>query len=873
MKKFVSIALLLTVGSLSAYADHISGGEMYYIYLGFSNGEHRYAFTLKFYMRCNSGRQFNDPSRVAVYDKTTGAQYAVVEAALSSTETLNRSGNDECINNPPVVCYEVGYYQFIVSVPPSIGGYVVAAQVNFRIDGIHNLQRGYSGIGATYSAEIPGTGQGHSAMTNSSAKFIGSDMVVVCDNNSFTYSFAAVDNDGDQLRYSFCDAFRSSGSGGGGPTSSIAPPPPPYASVPYANPDFNGSFPLGSNVKIDSRSGLISGIAPVSGIYVVTVCAEEIRDGVVIATQRKDLQINITACSIVAANLPPEFQLCTDSYSFTFTNNLFNPLIKSYLWELFGTNGSPLSSGSAETFTYKFPDTGIYSIKLTVNKGETCSDSGRTIVRVYPGLKSDFTAEGICYNKPTLFKDKSTTVYGIINGWSWDFGEPLSGTDISNEPISDYTYPVPGPKNITLITTTSKGCVDTAAKTIVVVDKPPLQLAFLDTLICKGDQVQLLSNASGIISWTPVAGLQGDDPEKPFVSPLQSTMYYADLNDNGCVNRDSLRVRVTDHVSLTAMNDSVICAGDTVRLRIFSDGLQYVWTPANQLNNPVIPLPQAITPSTTVYTVKAVIGGCSATEDIRITTVPYPLADAGADTMICFETAALLQGATNAYSVTWSPSETVINPQNAITSARPKGTTVYTLYAYDTKGCPKPGTDQVTVTVLPPILANAGNDTTGMVDQPLQLQASGGIRYEWIPSMGLSDPGLSNPVGLYTSPADLIRYQVNIYNEAGCMESDFISVKIFKKGPVVYVPNAFTPNGDGLNDIIRPVNVSIREMKYFRVYDRWGKQVFSTSQAGAGWDGRVNGKLQASETFTWVFKAVDYLGAEIIQKGTVTLIR
>jgi gliding motility-associated-like protein len=824
-------------------------------------------------MRCNSGRQFNDPARIAVYDKSTGAQTLVIEAALSSTELLNRNQNDECISNPPVVCYEVGYYQFLVIVPASVGGYVVAAQVNFRIDGINNLVAGYSGIGATYSAEIPGTANGTNMMVNSSAKFIGSDMVVVCDNNSFTYSFRAIDNDGDELRYSFCDAFRSYGGGGGGPNSSVPPPPPPYSSVPYAMPEFGGTGPLGKNVKIDSRSGLISGIAPRSGIYVVTVCAEEIRNGVVIATQRKDLQINITGCSIVAANLPPEFQLCQESFEFTFTNNLYNPLIKSFLWELYSPDGSSITTSSKENFTYKFPDTGIYSIKLTVNKGETCSDSGRTLVRVYPGLKSDFSSAGICFSKPTLFTDKSTTVYGTIDDLFWDFGEQMVISDTAHGSISDYTYPVPGPKNVTLVTTTSKGCTDTATKTLAIVDKPPLQFAFRDTLICVKDSVRLIANASGIVTWSPAQTILGPNPGNPLVVPLTTTTYYADLNDNGCINRDSLTVRVTDRVNLTAMNDSVICAGDTITLRIQSDGLQFSWTPPAQLSNAFIPQPTAITPSTTQYIVTAKIGGCVATENIRISTVSYPIANAGADTMICYQTGAVLNGSTNGISVLWTPPESLTDPDSRNTPANPVVTTTYTLLAYDNKGCPKPGTDQVVVTVLPPIRAFAGNDTAVIVDQPLQLQATGGTRYEWTPATGLSNTSVSNPIGLYSVPTNGIMYQVKIYNEAGCMETDFLNVKVFQKGPAIYVPNAFTPNGDGLNDEIKPVNVSIRQMRYFRVYNRWGKLVFSTSEPGRGWDGKINGQLQTSETYAWVFNGVDYLGNEIVQKGTVTLIR
>ena len=88
-----------------------------------------------------------------------------------------------------------------------------------------------------------------------------------------------------------------------------------------------------------------------------------------------------------------------------------------------------------------------------------------------------------------------------------------------------------------------------------------------------------------------------------------------------------------------------------------------------------------------------------------------------------------------------------------------------------------------------------------------------------------------------------------------------------------YVPTAFTPNGDGLNDILRPIMAGMKKLEYFTVYNRWGQEVFSTSVGGKGWDGSFQGKPQTSETYIWVVKAVDYKGSVYFRKGTVTLIR
>jgi hypothetical protein len=230
---------------------------------------------------------------------------------LSGSETIEIKDTDPCITNPPRVCYVVGRYDFTVSLPASVGGYLLASQVNYRIANINNLTSGYSNIGATYTAEIPGTGSVVSGPENNSAQFVGNDLVVVCANNRFEYSFGASDPDGDVLRYSFCEAYRSGTTG-----NTAAPTPePPFGSVPYGN-SFTGTSPLGDQVQINSSTGLITGIAPSRGVYVVTVCVEEVRNGKVIASQRKDLQINIAPCNIAGAILEPAYSLCKRHQNF-----------------------------------------------------------------------------------------------------------------------------------------------------------------------------------------------------------------------------------------------------------------------------------------------------------------------------------------------------------------------------------------------------------------------------------------------------------------------------------------------------------------------------------------------------------------------------
>ena len=866
MNRIVLIIGLMLGCMSTATADHITGGEVFYKFVGMNGGLYEYDVTVRIFMRCNSGRQFQNPAIFSIFHKNTSSRYRDFEVFLDRIETLSETSNDPCIINPPTVCYEVGYYEFRVALPGS-ATYTIATQVMFRIDGISNLTLNYDQVGATYVGEIPN-------VQNFSAHFTGSDLVTICANNAFTYNFAAEDLDGDVLRYSFCNALRSSGSGGFGGRNQ-PPPPPPYESVPYGQ-GFSGDNPLGGNVSINPNTGMVSGIAPSGGKYVVTVCVEEIRDGQVIATQHKDLQINITACSITGAALPPEYMLCDTTTTLAPKNLSNSPLISTYKWEFIDQSGNNLFSTTAAEPSYTFPDTGLYQVKLIINSDQACADSSTSTVRVYPGFAPDFNVTGPCIVRSTQFNDASTSMLGTVNAWRWEFGESIALNNNSIEQHPTFQYTSTGDKTVTLVAENTLGCRDTVSKTVNIFDKPPIGLAFRDTLICPPDNLQLIATGNGIYTWFPSAAVSDPSVANPFVSPVNSTTYYVELDDDGCKNRDSVSVRVVDRVSLQLENDFKMCEGDTVHLSSTSDALKFSWSPAASLNDTSAKNPVATPLGITTYQLTAFISSCSATESITVTPVPYPVVNAGADTLICYNTHAQLHATTNGSSFVWAP---LVNLQGGATLdpvANPITSTSYVLYAFDTKGCDKPGIDSVTVNVHSEIIAFAGNDTSIVINQPLQMQASGGVIYEWIPATGLSSVDISNPVARYSStPAEgSYSYTVRISNETGCMDSASVRVNIYSTLPEIYVPTAFTPDGDGRNDHFRMIAPGIERIKLFRVYNRWGQLVYDSPVThSTGWDGSLNGKPLASGTFVWMAQAVDYLGKVHFKRGTVTLIR
>lgn len=161
---------------------------------------------------------------------------------------------------------------------------------------------------------------------------------------------------------------------------------------------------------------------------------------------------------------------------------------------------------------------------------------------------------------------------------------------------------------------------------------------------------------------------------------------------------------------------------------------------------------------------------------------------------------------------------------------------------------------------------------TTFPNQPLQMQARAiGSNYTWIPSNGLNNPGIINPITILGNQQE---YKVRIFIAAGCIVTDTVLVQVSKTSNI-YVPTAFTPNKDGLNDFLKPIMFGIKELKYFRIFNRWGEIVFETKGGNniQGWDGKINGLNQNSANFVWIAEAVTEGNQLLNLKGSFILIR
>jgi len=355
--------------------------------------------------------------------------------------------------------------------------------------------------------------------------------------------------------------------------------------------------------------------------------------------------------------------------------------------------------------------------------------------------------------------------------------------------------------------------------------------------------------------------------------------YTVTVKDNlGCTTTFSTTVGLTNDLTLTRQTDPTICESKSTQLQLNSNATQYAWTPATGLSSTTISNPVANPTVTTQYIVTATLGRCSANDTVVVNVNAAPVPNAGPDGFICYGQNYRLQAAGGGTQYSWSPSTYLDNPAMANPLSTPSKDVVYTLSIIsDVNGCASLVTDDMRIDVTPPIKVKTfPYDTIGYPGDQFQLLAvpsdSDVINYSWNPSVGLSDPTIPNPVVTVGAIGQDIQYQVITSTIAGCRGEGYVKVRVYT-GPDIYVPTGFSPNNDGKNDKFTPFPVGMKSYNYFRVFNRWGQMVFSTTKLNDGWDGRFGGTEQASGVYVWMIEGLTKDNRIISKKGTVMLIR
>ena len=292
----------------------------------------------------------------------------------------------------------------------------------------------------------------------------------------------------------------------------------------------------------------------------------------------------------------------------------------------------------------------------------------------------------------------------------------------------------------------------------------------------------------------------------------------------------------------------------------------YSWSPGYSLNDSTIANPIATPITTTTYTVSTTTAsGCVINKTVTIY-VSNNQAYVSNDTAICFGDTASLQ-ASGGITYLWQPSNGLSDQTIANPLANPSVTTTYTVTITDVNGCSDILTSTVTVNPLPVI--DAGAADTIFIGQHATLHGTGAINYVWKPGTDLDNPTVSDPVA---TPVQTTLFTLTGTDINGCRESD-TTIIVVLSDQLIIAPTAFSPNGDGLNDLYLPTITGALILKDFSIFNRWGEKIFSTDNASLGWNGSFNGSKQEIGTYIYIIHAENYLGESIIEKGNLTLIR
>jgi gliding motility-associated-like protein len=321
--------------------------------------------------------------------------------------------------------------------------------------------------------------------------------------------------------------------------------------------------------------------------------------------------------------------------------------------------------------------------------------------------------------------------------------------------------------------------------------------------------------------------------------------------------------------------DRQICRGTPVQLTA-TGASQYLWSPAAGLSCNNCATPLASPDSSALYYLEGTdLNGCQNRDSVRVAVVQRFVMTEGPDQDFCKgKLATLFANGADRYQ--WSPATGLSSTTANRVVAKPDVTTTYTVVGYDRFNC-FTDTGVIKVTVFPIPTVNAGPDQTIVGGNQAQLQATVSpdvTTYKWSPATTLSCFGCPNPVA---TPNQTTKYTVEVSNSRGCSNSDDVTVFVLCDKGNLFIPNTFSPNGDGMNDKLYPRGRGIYTIRSFKIFNRWGELVFEQSNFGANdeskaWDGTFNGKKLNPDVYVYMIDVICDNKSVLGFKGNVTLI-
>ena len=536
---------------------------------------------------------------------------------------------------------------------------------------------------------------------------------------------------------------------------------------------------------------------------------------------------------------------------------------------------------SEEAFpTHLYDSIGHYSISLSLIDSRGC-DSTKIIndyiyIQKYPVAK--FNADEIssqCYPFHINFND--TTNNPEVVDWFWDFGDGESSSHLKS-PMHIYTKP--GKYNVSLNLVTGNGCSNSISKNNYIDIKGPYATINSPDTVCKNsDALFIVENKKDIfeMQWIfgdgslslqdtvyhkftnsgyayPILFLTSDNhgtcdifiKDSVFIPNLNSEIKIANFDTSGCVPFD-----------INIKND---CNNATKWFWDFGDGnysnLSY--------NNHTFISPNE-------YNIKLIVEndfGCKDSSQIKVEAFPLPKVKTIIDTLICYGTDIKLF-AEGAKTYKWFPETYLDNEDVNFPISKPDSSIKYVVFGTDENGCTNSSDLQINVQQEPNVNFK---DTSIIIGEQVILNAYSDdiLTYDWFPSYNLT---CTNCPQTIASPLEPTTYELTVTDINKCFTKTFdVNIDIIKEY-TIDVPTAFTPNGDGINDKIFVRGWGVEDLILFRIFNRYGEIVFETTDKNIGWDGTYKGKMQATETFTYIASIKTYDNRILSKRGTIKLLK
>ncbi|MET7001268.1 PKD domain-containing protein [Chitinophaga defluvii] len=562
-----------------------------------------------------------------------------------------------------------------------------------------------------------------------------------------------------------------------------------------------------------------------------------------------------------------------------------------YIWD-FG-DGEPFETTStpiAPAHTYTKP--GIFYPRLILEDADGCRVAALGDDKIIADkVTAAFTVDAsqACDGGVVNFKDNSKSLtqdqLGLPMTYAWDFGIPGRNDDVSTSPNPSFTYDEVNTFQAKLITTSSYGCTNETTLPVLIEPKPLARIMPVSPL-CEGASVQLTGKDDKNLPDTKWMWTVGTDKTYPvevppsfaFDQPGNTPVHLEIRNASGnCPSVADATIMVHPFPTLNASPKlTTICRGETLQLQAnTAAGTTVTWTDYNISDiHSVSPKVNPLTD--TVYRVLAESQfGCKREDEVHIQ-VSQPHQTTATGATICEGRNARLS-ASGATSYLWIPATGLDKPDVANPVASPVSTTTYQVVGYGTDKC-FTDTALVTVTVNPSPVINAGPDIMAPVGSEIRIPAQGSpdiTKLEWLPQTGLSCTDCLTPV---VTPKTSVTYHVTATNQYGCFSMDEINIKMVCQSGAAFLPNTFTPNNDGQNDIFYIRGKGIQRVNVFRIYNRWGQLVFekgnfNIEDPSFGWDGRFKGTLLNPDVFVYYAELVCDTNESFVLRGNVTLLK